>query len=328
MLQVIDTNKIQQIIQEYQQTLPKTNQLINELNMFVDYLKEEGLEINPKGTVSENIACYETMLDKTIEIVDHRNALSQTCQQLLQSIESMRRSLLQTIDLITKNQQLNDFHDELLDKLIRLQQKLCEENQKQLKQRFISKNYSEQKRQHEHQLLNETNNFITLKELYQLEDWTGKSVENVVFDSDKDDWNEQTSTFESKILQKRQLIFLIEDTTSNIFGGYVQSLIDSCDGKTFIEDNNSFVFSLRSKGRLKEMSKFEIIDKTKSFILYKPTTKGLFGFGEGRDISVWKKNAAHKSYTTQLSFNYRGNVLSLTGSNNFTPKRIIVLQMK
>lgn len=253
---------------------------------------------------------------------------TQSCHQLLESVELIRKTIIQTLDLFSETKGLNDFNDELVDKLIRLQQKRCEESQKHLKELFISKNFSEQKRKHEKQLLEETKNFITSKELLQLEEWTGRSLHGIVFDSDKDDWNEHTSVFESKILQRNELIFLIEDTSSNMFGGYVRSTIDSSDGKTFIEDNHSFVFSLRSNGRLKEMKRFDIKDKTHAFVLYKNKTMGLFGFGEGRDISVWKKSAAEKSYTTQKSFDYEKNILALTGANNFTPKRIIVLQLK
>ena len=44
-------------------------------------------------------------------------------------------------------------------------------------------------------------------------------VKEKIFDSDIHDWSEKTSEFNQKILNKSRLIFLIEDSENNLFGG-------------------------------------------------------------------------------------------------------------
>ena len=89
----------------------------------------------------------------------------------------------------------------------------------------------------------------------------------VLFDSDKENWNE--NVFAMRLFIRSQLIFVIEDEEDQKFGGYLNSKIDKvfsyndegyrCGDGT-IKDENAFVFSLQSNGRLNEMMKFEIKD--------------------------------------------------------------------
>ena len=45
-------------------------------------------------------------------------------------------------------------------------------------------------------------------EMNQLEQWTNKKCSEVLFDSDKDDWNQNTSVFNDKIENKNNLLFV------------------------------------------------------------------------------------------------------------------------
>ena len=52
----------------------------------------------------------------------------------------------------------------------------------------------------------------------QLEQWTNKKCGEVIFDSDKDNWSKDTSVFNERIIGKKQLVFLIEDSEGEKFG--------------------------------------------------------------------------------------------------------------
>ena len=52
---------------------------------------------------------------------------------------------------------------------------------------------------------------LTIEEKEQIEEWTNKRCGNIVFDSLKDNWEHHTSEFDSKIFNRNQLLFLIED---------------------------------------------------------------------------------------------------------------------
>ncbi|BFU21552.1 trichohyalin, putative [Entamoeba histolytica] len=163
-----------------------------------------------------------------------------------------------------------------------------------------------------------------MEELFikQIEELTEKRVNNILFDSDIDDWNRNTSVFEERIINKEHLIIIIEDEDGNKFGGYVNSKVDKVDDYT--NDSKSFVFSLESNGR---MMKFDIKHPEYAFTLFNQSHNRLFSFGYG-DIDVYKENYKTKSYCNQYSFEYEGIRNALCGKGGFTPKRIIVIEMK
>ncbi|GAB1220411.1 hypothetical protein ENUP19_0053G0002 [Entamoeba nuttalli] len=158
-------------------------------------------------------------------------------------------------------------------------------------------------------------------QIEQLEEWTNRKVGNVLFDSNIDDWNKNTSV----VMNKEHIIIIIEDEEGNQFGGYVNSKIDKVGG--FINDSKSFVFSLESNGRIYEMMKFDIILPECAFKIYNQSNYHLFSFGNGGDIDVYKENIKTESYCIQYSFEYEGIENALCGKYNFTPKRIIVIEM-
>ncbi|GAB1223301.1 hypothetical protein ENUP19_0141G0002 [Entamoeba nuttalli] len=172
---------------------------------------------------------------------------------------------------------------------------------------------------------------ITSKhQIKQLEEWTEKRISNILFDSDIDDWNINTSVFGERIMNKEHIVIIIEDEEGNKFGGYVNEKINE-DGY-YTNDSNSFLFSLKSKGRMKGMIKFDIEIPQNAFCLFNQSDDRLFEFGYGySDILVYKENNKTYSYCNQYSFSYEGVSNALCGKewpNYFTPKRIIVIQMK
>ncbi|EMD49145.1 Hypothetical protein EHI5A_130390, partial [Entamoeba histolytica KU27] len=162
-------------------------------------------------------------------------------------------------------------------------------------------------------------------QIKQIEEWTEKRISNILFDSDKDDWNKSTSVFEERIMNKEHIMILIEDEDGNKFGGYVNEKIDKVE--SCITDQKSFVFSLESNGRMKEAMKFDIKYPQYAFILLNQSYSCLFKFGYN-DIFVYKENYKTISYCDQQSFEYNGISNALCGKYYFTPKRIIVIEMK
>ncbi|BFU26348.1 trichohyalin, putative [Entamoeba histolytica] len=164
----------------------------------------------------------------------------------------------------------------------------------------------------------------------QIEEWTEKRINNILFDSDKDDWNINTSVFEERIMNKEHIIIIIEDEDGNKFGGYINSKIDRVGG--WINDSKSFVFSLESNERIEGMMKFDIKIPEYAFYLHRQSNNWLFVFGHGcGDIQVCKENDKRYSSCYQDSFEYEGIENALCGKQypeRFTTKRIIVIEMK
>ncbi|EMS16812.1 hypothetical protein KM1_010050 [Entamoeba histolytica HM-3:IMSS] len=78
------------------------------------------------------------------------------------------------------------------------------------------------------------------------------------------------------------------------------------------------------------MMKFDIILPQYAFKLCSQSNDGLFSFGID-DISVFKENEKAESWCDQCSYEYKGISNALCGKQlpyGFTPKRIIVIEMK
>ena len=132
------------------------------------------------------------------------------------------------------------------------------------------------------------------------------------------------------------MTFIIEDKHGEIFGYYCNTQIVEkfdCFQQT---DNESFEFNLQSKNnRLNKPMKFEINDLYfGGFYLYKQSDYYLIKLG---NIYLYKENRKIVSHCNQYEnyFNYHGVKNALCGKEpdehiemNFTPKRILVIQMK
>ena len=102
--------------------------------------------------------------------------------------------------------------------------------------------------------------FINEKDQTYLEKWTGLKYDDIIFDSNVDNWNISTSVLNEKIRNKTQIVFLIEDKEGEKFGYYYNDeTISSSNG--YKGKNKSFHFNLESKNnRLNEPMKFEMND--------------------------------------------------------------------
>ena len=177
---------------------------------------------------------------------------------------------------------------------------------------------------------------LFINQIKQIEEWTGLKCEKMIFDSEKDDWNEKTSIFTDRIMGKKQLTFIIEDKDNEIFGYYLNTTIIEKYGERIPTDVKSFEFNLESKGRIPKPMKFEIKDITNGgYRLCSQNSDELIYLG---NIFIRKKQRTHFSYCNQISekFEYHNINKAICGrlynsgqtEGFFIPTRIIVIQMK
>ena len=170
----------------------------------------------------------------------------------------------------------------------------------------------------------------------QLEEWTSLKCNEIVFDSEIDNWKEYTSVFNERIIGKKQLVFLIEDIDGEIFGYYLNNQIVEKYNYWQKTDYKSFLFNLQSKNnRLPQPMKFELKDLTVCGItMFEDRDNHLISFG---NIELEKENTKKLSYCWQIEglVDYHGIEKALCGKTatiycgeKFIPKRILVIQMK
>ena len=178
-------------------------------------------------------------------------------------------------------------------------------------------------------------------EKYQIQEWTKLKCDNVLFDSDVDDWNDQ-KVFNERVIGKSKLVIVVEDSKGDKFGGYVDATLNGewdSIGKSYNYDKKSFLFSLQSNGRLPGPMKYDCIrEGGAEIVLFKHDSNKwpMIDFGDC-DLRICKypiRNESCCNYNTP-QFDFHGIKYPLSeyvkdkfGDPRFTTKRITVIQMK
>ena len=198
------------------------------------------------------------------------------------------------------------------------------------------------------------------KEMKQIHQWTNMKCDKAVFDSNKDDWSIGTSVFDDRIMNKSNLLYVIEDEENNKFGFF--SPLPVTGIAKYTKNTGSFFFSLKSNGRITQgngMMKFEArktpvnpyfpslpfvrgemirpgmrdSNENNALEVFNKSYECLFGIYTGFWIMKENKKSESYLYHDATNFDYHGIPNALIGRNTnnqtyFTPKRIVVIQMK
>ena len=168
--------------------------------------------------------------------------------------------------------------------------------------------------------------------LNQLELWTGLKCNEILFDSDDDNWAENTSIFINQISGEKQIIFLITSDQDEKFGYFLNTTIRNEFNQWIPTDSKTFHFNISSNpSQLKQSMKYEIKDcNFGGYCLYDNSNPKLISLG---DLNIYKQNYKNKSFFKQNNekFDYHGIKNAFCQKsypiNTFTPKRIVVIQM-
>ena len=177
---------------------------------------------------------------------------------------------------------------------------------------------------------------LSLIQKEQLELWTELKCAGIVFDSKIDDWSENTSVFNERILGKSKLVFLIQDEEGEIFGYYLNTEIkEQTSNKPQKTDSKTFQFNLHFNNyRLKQPMKYEIVDFIwGGYRLYKKSEDWLIDLGNIEIYKQQKKNMSWYRLSDRFNYHHIENALSSKEPIGdyqevyFNLKRFIVMQM-
>ena len=169
-----------------------------------------------------------------------------------------------------------------------------------------------------------------LKNLPQMEVWSGKKVSRVLYDSEQD--GKKGDVFRSKIEGKNHLYFIVIDSEKNVFGHYHNSSVGKVSEEKY--DKDIFIFTLCSKGR-RNVKKCNSIQKEKIYttisedddFFWCGSTYGGFQINEIDTNGSWINNGISKYFDVKVS-DIIGYKATVYGSSDFTVKRLLVIQMK
>ena len=307
------------------------SELKNLFEEYVSYISDKIIVIDESECLEERIKNHENIIDKLQETIKQK-------EDILTKVVEMDKIVKQLNNFTDKMKQLCENIDEMKqfnDKCIATMEEL-EKKQYEMKinerKKFV---YNKKQFDEEDQKKKQKQEGIYLLDIPQrnkIEEWSNKKFGEVIFHSDVDDWNQNTSIFDKLIFNKNQLLFIIQTEDGIKFGGYINSLIDKyrdqTDDSTIISDPNAFLFTFREN----KQQKFDIKEEHSktAFYLYPKEHERLFWIGT-IDIGIRKKNDQCQCGEGLKSFenNYQQNsLIGRSGKRCFTATKIVVCQMK
>ncbi|KAL7718264.1 hypothetical protein QTN25_004559 [Entamoeba marina] len=169
---------------------------------------------------------------------------------------------------------------------------------------------------------NEKEQFINAS-IRSLKMWSGKQYCKFIFDSEK---NHEISTLYECVNNKQNLYFISFDDEKNVFGGYVDTTINTFDN--WITDPHAFTFSLIRDGKVNNKRYHIGNDKEQHAFMILQNNNCLYKFGKDHDLYVSKCETSDSCCSTS-SYDYSDEVDPLRkDGDKFKTKRIIVIQMK
>ena len=173
-------------------------------------------------------------------------------------------------------------------------------------------------------------NKYVLSNISTLEEWSKKKFDKILYDSDRDGIEE--TTFGSKVLNQKQLYFIVIDSNNNVFGHYHPGIIDKVYAGYFENNNddNLFLFTLYSNGR-SGIKKFNrgIFKHTRTHI---DSLRSYYDCGFEYPCFQIRKVGTNESeiFGYDIEHGFKGmKQTTFTGkAGKFTTQRLVVIQMK
>ena len=350
-----NTESIEQLAQTIPSLQDELKTILGIVEGYLYFMKDEKYQKNENESLENQYKRGENMLDRILQIEQQRKQMALKNKETLILIDNIKKTI-EEINKSCENDEDNvvEAKNEVIDEMLFIQEKIMEEKNAPLL-KDIEKNkkafeeckvkllgekgetkeerrvrLEKEERERREAEERENKRLIQLmnleqKENQQLETWTNKKCGEVLFDSDKDNWSKGSDVLGKRMKNKNHFIFIIEDTTGNKFGGYITATISYTN--YWFDDSNAFLFSLKSNGRINGMKKFNVSDSSSIIDIDTKSGDWLFLIGlSGYDIEVKRKDISG-SYCSQYQFNYEGITNALCGQRDFTPKRIVFIQM-
>ncbi|KAL7715917.1 TLDc domain-containing protein [Entamoeba marina] len=328
----------------FKQALPSLINVLRENDKNIDDSFEDKFDMKKlsetvEGSYEEIMNTCEERYGLIQEKIERKEGPIREAKELINQVEDVLQYLRNVTDkeeqeLMEMKNSIND----VVDKMIETEEVVINQQVNELKVRFETKKQTllqKKLKQTELMHLNHKSIFPNdpqmqhiEKSMTTLQSWSGKRNCSVVFDSKVD--SDLSQAFLSKVMNKSKLYFISFDDDNNVFGGYINTTVNSTE---YITDKNAFVFSLLRKGELK-YRRYKIksgYHKQNAFKVYPTNSDYLYRFGyssDGGDIDVFKINDP-RSCCKPWSYEYKGTLKPLADDSThcFQVQRIVVLQM-
>ncbi|KAL7714053.1 TLDc domain-containing protein [Entamoeba marina] len=344
MKKIIQSNGFKQFKNDLNEVINLVNDISNEVNQNV----REKYNLDKYDTVIEGsdedvLLQYETWYDQLNAIIIKNDDIikqsSEAKQEIIDLVDLFSNlNVKDNIELISNKEMMNNNEvkktlDSIVNKIVDKENYIFNKKEEERKLKYDARlnELNQMKSRYDNILVNifendtriqQDNEIIELKpSLDKLLCWSDKQKCTVLFDS-KVHGDGDYGNIKNRVLNKNNVCFISFDTNNNVFGGYINVIIDKVNN--WINDPNAFTFSLMRNGNVmntKYPIKAHNIDK--AFYLH---STNYYGFGNGNDICVYPIGNS-SSYCSCSSYSYHNQQNPFVDGRDFKSNRIIVLQM-
>ena len=305
------------------------------LKSYVNQLKND-FKIDTTGNLEKQIKNRKEILTSLLKLPYQRNEVHSSISELIRITSDLH------IDSINISKKLDEeyinimkLNETLTKELMKLIEEKKKEDLEKIKEEYESEkkklelyisNENEFKKKLENRRIIENEGILNEEEIKQIEIWCVYQMGEIVFDSNKNNWKKNTSEFDSKIMNRRKILIIIETDNNNKFGAFIHSPINIID--EWIEDKNAFIFSIKNINGEKKISNHTIKEERYGIIVHPKEENMLFMIGSGGQIIIRKEDSEYPSTCNQNdSFEFEDKEDFLCDGFEFKLKRLIVIQM-
>ena len=161
-----------------------------------------------------------------------------------------------------------------------------------------------------------------------ISEMTSRKMKEIIFDTEIHNWNINNSQFGKNLKGKQNIVVLIEDERTNLFGYFIGDRINLNEN---FWCNKSFMFCLRKDGEF-NLKQYYPKGKYYYYRINIENDANLMEIGRfvnnehHKDIKLFKKERGY-GFCKQLAYDYKGENCALCGKYAFNIKRIVVYQL-
>ncbi|KAL7717095.1 hypothetical protein QTN25_005374 [Entamoeba marina] len=312
-------------LKKYEQIIEKSDSdILTQYETWYDQLSEfiyKEIDNNDEIKVTLNSIVYK-MIDKETIIFNkqEQNTKNEEKEKQIEFNKENERLEKEKQDLLMKfSMEKGELKKESDKRKQKYNEKLKELNN--LKHQYDTGNYKL------FAIISSEENLNFVPSITKMKKWISKQHFNIIFDFKINGDNK--GVLSNKLMNKKNLYFISVDNQNNVFGGYVDTIINKVD--TFTKEFNDFVFSLIRNKKLNNV-KYNIKkgEEGKAFHL-NSIFDYLYVFGrnnDGYDVVVSKIGHTSQYICKPVYYEYSGEQNSLLdNTNKFSIKQVLVLEM-
>lgn len=307
---ILEEKNFKEIIDEMMTVERKMEEMMKRTEEYIKNLHPKEITKN-KREKEEYYEEKETEMDIYCEYVSRRKIVMEKGKKMMKKMREMKEEMKKVMksnedEMIRMERMTNKIIEEMSEKKREETKKRIEEIEREMKEQIEFWESARGRIEEEKEAKEKAKRIKNEEEIgenkwkKEIEEWTGKRMKKILFDSIRDSYSGENNEFGKKIYGKKNVIIRIEDVKGNEYGGYISKRIDKYYDEGFINDKETFIYVIDKEKGMKK--KYETKYNEYAFTLYRDNNDELIGIGGGHDICIYKSDKKKTNYIELMTY--------------------------